>query len=302
MEIRQLKYFMAVAEFKSFTKATKQLYVSQPALTKAIRSLESELEVPLLIYSNKSMELTSYGELLYAYCRPLLIQFEEIKNSIRGQASLQRGRLRIGLPPLISTLVVPQIIESFITAYPGIQLEIRQGNAVEIQKMVRDNIIDTGFTIYPIIASDFDIIDVMQGPQAIIVSKDNPLAEKDTAKLWDLRNNNFILLDKNYMSYDQIIAACRRENFYPNISMELSNWDLIVRMVGRNLGVGILPKPIVEAYPIDSIKCITIESQIDPWRVAIITKQTKIEAPAVTCFKAHIKGNLCEPEIGQQNE
>ena len=125
MEIRQLKYFMAVAEFKSFTKATKQLYVSQPALTKAIRSLESELEVPLLIYSNKSMELTSYGELLYAYCRPLLIQFEEIKNSIRGQASLQRGRLRIGLPPLISTLVVPQIIESFITAYPGIQLEIR---------------------------------------------------------------------------------------------------------------------------------------------------------------------------------
>ena len=302
MEIRQLKYFMAVAEFKSFTKATKQLYVSQPALTKAIRSLESELEVPLLIYSNKSMELTSYGELLYAYCRPLLIQFEEIKNSIRGQASLQRGRLRIGLPPLISTLVVPQIIESFITAYPGIQLEIRQGNAVEIQKMVRDNIIDTGFTIYPIIASDFDIIDVMQGPQAIIVSKDNPLAEKDTAKLWDLRNNNFILLDKNYMSYDQIIAACRRENFYPNISMELSNWDLIVRMVGRNLGVGILPKPIVEAYPIDSIKCITIESQIDPWRVAIITKQTKIEAPAVTCFKAHIKGNLCEPEIGQKNE
>ena len=198
MEIRQLKYFMAVAEFKSFTKATKQLYVSQPALTKAIRSLESELEVPLLIYSNKSMELTSYGELLYAYCRPLLIQFEEIKNSIRGQASLQRGRLRIGLPPLISTLVVPQIIESFITAYPGIQLEIRQGNAVEIQKMVRDNIINTGFTIYPIIASDFDIIDVMQGPQAIIVSKDNPLAEKDTAKLWDLRNNNFILLDKNY--------------------------------------------------------------------------------------------------------
>lgn len=302
MEIRQLKYFMAVAEFKSFTKATKQLYVSQPALTKAIRSLESELEVPLLIYSNKSMELTSYGELLYAYCRPLLIQFEEIKNSIRGQASLQRGRLRIGLPPLISTLVVPQIIESFITAYPGIQLEIRQGNAVEIQKMVRDNIIDTGFTIYPIIASDFDIIDVMQGPQVIIVSKDNPLAEKDTAKLWDLRNNNFILLDKNYMSYDQIIAACRRENFYPNISMELSNWDLIVRMVGRNLGVGILPKPIVEAYPIDSIKCITIESQIDPWRVAIITKQTKIEVPAVMCFKAHIKGNLCEPEIGQQNE
>ena len=289
MEIRQLKYFMAVAEFKSFTKATKKLYVSQPALTKAIRSLESELEVPLLIYNNKSMELTSYGELLYAYCRPLVIQFEEIKNSIRGQSSLQSGLLRLGLPPLIGTLVVPQIIESFIAAHPGIRLEIRQGNAIEIQNMVRDNIFDAGFTIYPIMASDFDIIDVMQGPQAIIISRENPLAEKDTAKLWDLREETFILLDKKYMSYEQIIAACRRENFYPNISMELSSWDLVMHMVERNLGIGILPRPIVEAYPSDSIKCIEIESSIEPWQVALITKQTKIEPPAVTCFKTHVR-------------
>ena len=161
MEIRQLKYFMTVAELKSFTKASKQLYITQPALTKAIRNLERELGVPLMIYSNKIMELTSYGELLYAYCRPLVIQFEEIKDNLQGQVNLQQGMIRLGLPPLISTLMVPQIIESFIAAYPYITLEIRQGKAVEIQQMVHDSVIDAGFTLYPLIASDFDIIDVV---------------------------------------------------------------------------------------------------------------------------------------------
>lgn len=297
MEIRQLKYFISVAELKSFTKASKQLYISQPALTKAIRNLEHELGVPLLIYSNKIMELTSYGELLYAYCRPLVIQFEEIKDNFQGQVNLQQGMIRLGLPPLISTLVVPQIIESFIAAYPRITLEIRQGKAIEIQQMVHDNVIDAGFTLYPMIASDFDIIDVVKDCQVVIVSKNNPLAEKEVVWLRHLKENKFILLDKSYMSYNQIISSCRREDFYPNISMELSSWDLVMRMVELNLGVSILPRLLVKAYPMDNIKCIDLKSDMPPWCIALITKKTKAERASIVCFKKHVRDKLLQTFI-----
>ena len=147
MDIKQLKYFMAIADVQSFSEASKRLYVSQPTLSKSMKNLEEKLGVELFCLVGKKVQVTDYGKRLYQKAQLLIEQYDALYNEIRDLTTLQTGVIRIGIPPIIGTCVFPGLIDGFLQKYPGVELAIDQHGAKNIQERVYRGKLDLGLTI-----------------------------------------------------------------------------------------------------------------------------------------------------------
>lgn len=278
MNLKHLSYFVDISKRESFTKAADDIYVSQSALSKSVKSLEQELNVTLIDRTSKSFNLTEEGRILYVEGEKLLQYIDESQDEIIEKIHRSRGRLRIGVPPVISTVYFSQLLFRFIKQYPNIELEISEVGANIVQNQINAGNIDIGVVILPIINSDnYHIIPAMSSDNALIVNKDHPLASRDEVDFKELEHEDFLILDRTYMLHDRIIKNCEIAGFYPHITTESSQWDFLAEMVAYNQGISILPVPIMKRfYSSDRIKMIRLKEPEFPWNIAMIFKKEKL--------------------------
>lgn len=278
MNLKHLSYFVDISKRESFTKAADDIYVSQSALSKSVKSLEQELNVTLIDRTSKSFNLTEEGRILYVEGEKLLQYIDEIQDEIIEKIHRSRRRLRIGVPPVISTVYFSQLLFRFIKQYPNIELEISEVGANIVQNQINAGNIDIGVVILPIINSDnYHIIPAMSSDNALIVNKDHPLASRDEVDFKELEHEDFLILDRTYMLHDRIIKNCEIAGFYPHITTESSQWDFLAEMVAYNQGISILPVPIMKRfYSSDRIKMIRLKEPEFPWNIAMIFKKEKL--------------------------
>lgn len=291
MDIKQLRYFVTIVNTKSFSAAGKFLYVSQSTLSKSMKALEEELKVPLLYFSGKKMYTTSYGSELYNLAQNLLIQYDTISSTISGIKHLQKGLLRIGLPPIIGTCVFPELISGFIQKYPGIELVISQKKATVIQQMVSNSLLDFGFTLQPV-SDSVNQFPIIQSKYEVVAHKSNPILKNPVISYTDLKNERFILLDEPFKFYNIIMANCQNANFVPNILMRLQDWDLILRLIQQNIGITILPKPIVDLYRTPDCQSRPINDPAFTFEIVMIAPKIPYETSASIAFKEHVQSQL----------
>ena len=278
MNLKHLSYFVDISKRESFTKAADDIYVSQSALSKSVKSLEQELNVTLIDRTSKSFNLTEEGRILYVEGEKLLQYIDESQDEIIEKIHQNRRRLRIGVPPVISTVYFSQLLFRFIKQYPNIELEISEVGANIVQNQINAGNIDIGVVILPIINSDnYHIIPAMSSDNALIVNKDHPLASRDEVDFKELEHEDFLILDRTYMLHDRIIKNCEIAGFYPHITTESSQWDFLAEMVAYNQGISILPVPIMKRfYSSDRIKMIRLKEPEFPWNIAMIFKKEKL--------------------------
>ena len=278
MNLKHLSYFVDISKRESFTKAADDIYVSQSALSKSVKSLEQELNVTLIDRTSKSFNLTEEGRILYVEGEKLLQYIDEGQDEIIEKIHRSRRRLRIGVPPVISTVYFSQLLFRFIKQYPNIELEISEVGANIVQNQINAGNIDIGVVILPIINSDnYHIIPAMSSDNALIVNKDHPLASRDEVAFKELEHEDFLILDRTYMLHDRIIKNCEIAGFYPHITTESSQWDFLAEMVAYNQGISILPVPIMKRfYSSDRIKMIRLKEPEFPWNIAMIFKKEKL--------------------------
>ena len=278
MNLKHLSYFVDISKRESFTKAADDIYVSQSALSKSVKSLEQELNVTLIDRTSKSFYLTEEGRILYVEGEKLLQYIDESQDEIIEKIHRNRRRLRIGVPPVISTVYFSQLLFRFIKQYPNIELEISEVGANIVQNQINAGNIDIGVVILPIINSDnYHIIPAMSSDNALIVNKDHPLASRDEVDFKELEHEDFLILDRTYMLHDRIIKNCEIAGFYPHITTESSQWDFLAEMVAYNQGISILPVPIMKRfYSSDRIKMIRLKEPEFPWNIAMIFKKEKL--------------------------
>lgn len=278
MNLKHLSYFVDISKRESFTKAADDIYVSQSALSKSVKSLEQELNVTLIDRTSKSFNLTEEGRILYVEGEKLLQYIDENQDEIIEKIHRSRRRLRIGVPPVISTVYFSQLLFRFIKQYPNIELEISEVGANIVQNQINAGNIDIGVVILPIINTDnYHIIPVMSSDNALIVNKDHPLASRDEVDFKELEHEDFLILDRTYMLHDRIIKNCEITGFYPHITTESSQWDFLAEMVAYNQGISILPVPIMKRfYSSDRIKMIRLKEPEFPWNIAMIFKKEKL--------------------------
>ncbi|WP_428912393.1 LysR family transcriptional regulator [Niallia sp. Krafla_26] len=286
MDIRHLTYFIEVGKYKSFTNASTSLHLSQSTLSKAVKSLEEELKVELIDRSSKKIELTEAGEIVLAEGEMILESLNDLSLNLYDLLNLKKGKIKIGIPPIIGFLFFPKIIKGFHNLFPDIKIHISEDDSQKVKQEVSDGILDLGVVMLPVDEKEFDVLPLVHGELSLFVHPTHPLARKEKVEMKELQNETFILFRHPYI-HDLIIQECQRAGFRPEIAYEISEWGFMSGMIAENLGVSIFPNPVVERVGQDVIKAIPFQPSF-PWDLGLITKKKKRASPAVSEFIQYI--------------
>ncbi|BCB06042.1 LysR family transcriptional regulator [Bacillus sp. KH172YL63] len=284
MDIRQLSYFNEVAKYKSFTKASNILHLSQPTLSKMVKSLEVELEMELIDRSSRQIELTEAGEIVYEQGQVILESLEHLSTHLYDLMNLKRGTIKIGIPPLIGFLFFPRIIKRFKEIYPNIHIQLNEHGANKVEQDVADGLLDLGVVVLPMDEDMFDVVPFLSEKLMVFVHSSHRLAGKDSVEMNELKDEDFILFSEDFALHDMIIHECRKAAFQPKIAYESSQWDFISEMIGENLGISIFPESISNKVDQSVVKAIPIVNPTMPWNLGIITKKGRYVSHAVREF------------------
>jgi DNA-binding transcriptional LysR family regulator len=244
MELRHLRYFVAVAEELNFTRAAERLGISQPPLSLQIRQLERELGTPLFRRQARSVELTGAGKLMLEEARVILKQVERAATGVRRRARGETGRVNVGsgggtyFHPLI-----PAIIREYGMHYPDIVLFPQASNTALLVARLRAGHIDVAFIRPPIGDSEGLALDLLvDEPTVMVLPSGHPLSRLTSAPLRALANEIFVLFprDLNPSNYDSIISACHSAGFDPKLGQEAPQIVSTIPMVAAGLGVSIV--------------------------------------------------------------
>lgn len=291
MDIRHLTYFIEVAKYKSFTKASKSLHMSQSTLSKVVKNLEEELHVELIDRSAKKIELTDAGEIVLAEGEKIMESLDELSTHLYDLMNLKKGKIKIGIPPVIGYLFFPKIIKEFNDLYPDIKIKIFEDDSKTVKQEVRDGTLDLGVVMLPVDERELNVVPFVYNELSLFVNHSHPLAQKDKVEIKELKNETFILF-KQKLFHDLIIQECLRAGFRPEVAYESSEWDFISGMIGENLGISIFPKPMSNKVDQSLIKALPIVNPSLPWNLGLISKRKKRASPAVREFLHFISAKL----------
>ncbi len=243
MNLRQLEVFLWVAELKSFTRAAKQLYMSQPAVSFQIRALEEELGVKLFWRDEKNVALTEAGRLLYPEVKQMVNHFYKIKSGLEDLKGLRRGQLVIGASTIPGEYLLPLLIGDFRRSYPGIQVSLRIGGSGEVEKWLVDREIDLGFTGVFIAGKEVQCQPWIDDRLVLIVPSGHPWGARQAVSVSELMKEPLIIrepgsgtrrtLEDRLASRDILLGQC-------NLVMELGSTRAIITAVQAGLGVSVV--------------------------------------------------------------
>ena len=206
MTLNQIRYFCTAARFHSISKAARALYVTQPTISIAVRDLEKEFQVTLFTHANNHISLTEEGEIFYnkvtqilSYCDGLYEEYD------RNRAAL--SRVRIGIPPMLSTIYFPELLDAFHESHPDVWLELQEYGSVRACELVKDDRLDIALVNMEIPDIDkFHSIQMSLEPSCFSVCANHPLAGKKEIALEELDHEPLILFNEDSV-HNQILQS-----------------------------------------------------------------------------------------------
>ncbi len=244
MELRHLRYFVAVAEELNLTRAAARLRVAQPALSRQMHDLEDELQTPLLERGHTGVQLTRAGRAYYKRARAILAQAAEAANEARAAAGVISGRLAIGFPTGIHLNYLAPVIAAFRQANPQVEFDYFHGLADQQLKALRDGRIDLGFVMLPIAMDGLEQLLVWRVPFKVVLPTKHPLAKRREFELADLRGEDFVFCprDSRPEFYDEFIRQCINAGFRPRIVAEVGGYPTnMLGLISVGAGLSVLP-------------------------------------------------------------
>ena len=249
MELRHLRYFVAVAEELHFGRAAQRLNVAQPPLSRQIRDLERELGAALFDRTPRGVELTAVGQAFLPEARLTLAQAERAQRTARRAARGETGRLRVGFVDAAThTGVLPDVLGFFRMHLPSIGLSLFEMDPVQQAEALRTDRIDVGVLHSPPPDADrwLRVEPVYVDPLVAALPETHPLAKHERLTMAELAEESFVLFSRlvGPPLYDEIIARCRAAGFSPRVVQEASGWHTIASLVSAGLGVAFVPRSL----------------------------------------------------------
>lgn len=245
MELRHLRYFVAVAEERHFTRAAERLGIRQPPLSQQIRALEDELGTPLFVRLPRGVALTAAGQVFFDDARQILAAAEQAHVRAQRAAAGDLGRIRIGM---INSApfhpFVPRVIREFGRRYPEVALSLDESSTPQLAEAVLDGRADVAFARPPLgDHPQLEALPLFDEDMLVALPLGHPLARFSSLSLWALAAERFVLFPREVGAglHDEIIASCRRSGFSPRIVQETSQVTSIVNLVAAGLGVSLVP-------------------------------------------------------------
>lgn len=273
MDIKQLRYFLQICKDESFSKAAKNLYITQQGLSRAIKTLEEYVEVPLFYRKINGVEMTKYGKYLEKKSMKILEQFDLFLNDINKIGQLESQKLSVGFSLGVINALSTDLISDFRKKYPQIELFIDEGPDYYCEKAILNGELDIAFTIGPINSSKFHSKVVKTQHPCILINEKNPLSKKRKINFEDLKDENLILANKNFKIHHNFINKCRKAGFEPNIVLSTAEIYLVHKLSRLNKGLGISVDFIVSDINYPNVYPLPFVDETFVWEINLIYRK-----------------------------
>lgn len=241
MELKQLEYFMTLSQELHFTRAAEKLGITQPSLSQQIRMLEHEVGMPLFDRVGKKTLLTEAGRALLHHGYNVFHELSQARAVISELQGLKRGTLKIGALLTVVNYLLPPTVMGFHNSYPNVELSVLGLRTGDIYNGLLQNELDLGIVFLPMEHEDLEAIPLYKEYLALAVSVDHPMAQTPFVTLDILKDTPSVLLPNTYFLRQVINEHCRSLAFTPQPVLEMTTMESIITMVGKGVGVTVLP-------------------------------------------------------------
>lgn len=260
LELRQLRYFVEVAEREHISEAAEHLHVAQSAVSRQIANLEDELGTPLFERIGRNVKLTPIGKVFLEHCITALKAIDNAAKQVEEYLDPAKGTIKIGFPTSLASYVLPTVISAFKKDYPDVSFHLRQGSYRFLIDAVKNRELNLAF-LGPVPPKDEVIDTTILFSESIhaLLPANHPLSKRESLNLSDLRKENFVLFPEGYILHKVAFDACKSAGFLPNVTSEGEDLDALKGLVAAGIGITLLPDSSIN----DTIPRFTVKVPIE---------------------------------------
>lgn len=240
MELSQLRYFLKVADHQNFTKASEELGVSQPALSRSVLKLEKELGQPLFERQTRNVLLTDAGRQFRTRAEQILALVEDTRAELTDDG--ETGRVRIGAIPTIAPFFLPHVLRYFRDRYPRAKVVVFEETTDKLLQRCKQGEVDIAILAAPILVQYLDTEPLFDEELLLVLPAGHKLTQKRQINLSDLSDYPFVLLDETHCLSGSIISMCRQRSFQPVSVEHTSQLATVEELVALGHGVSLIPQ------------------------------------------------------------
>lgn len=242
VEIRHLRYFLAVAEAGSFSRAADRLGISQPNVSQQMRDLELGLRVSLFQRRGKRILLTSAGSIFQEHARRILNQIENLLQEVTIEPGQMRGALHLGVVPILNVALIPPLLGMFSATHPSVSLTVEEISSTEIETAIEEGRMDVGLGFLTRHSPRLRYERLCNDQFALIVSGQHPWAKRRVIDVSELHQQRVLQLPETFVMRRMSDAICRQHRVRPRIIAEINAIETLLRSLGPLKAAALMPK------------------------------------------------------------
>ena len=292
MNLRDLRYLVALADHKHFGRAAEASFVSQPTLSTQLKKFEDEIGMALVERNPRNVILTEVGEAVVAKARVILREADEIKAIARRAKDPESGTVRLGIFPTLGPYLLPHIVPNIVARFPKLELILVEEKTETLLKRLHDGELDAAVLALPIHDDTLHAEFLFEETFALAVNRQHRLAKIKRVTLADLTNESLLLLDDGHCLRDQALEVCRMAGTGERAGFRATSLETLRHMVSANVGLTLMPALSVHspAPPSPNVVLIPFSPPAPHRRIAMIWRRTS----ALTAFLHQLA-----PMVGQ---
>ena len=276
MNLRDLKYLVALADHKHFGRAASACFVSQPTLSTQIRKLEDELGVSLVERAPRRVMLTPVGRDIAERARKIISDVEQMSEIARRSQDPEAGTVRLGLFPTLGPYLLPHVVPSLRRRFPRLELLLVEEKTDQILARLRDGRLDAGILALPIHDDQLHVEPLFDEPFLLAVPHDHAMAGRAALEVDDLDDQHLLLLEEGHCLRDQALDVCRLSGADERDGFRATSLETLRQMVAAGVGITLLPmlavQPPVPASP--DVRLLRFEGEAPHRQIAMLWRKS----------------------------
>lgn len=249
MDIKQLRYFVMVAEQQNFTRAARKLNIAQPALSIAIKKLENSIGLPLFDRNERQVHLTHEGQILMTHAHRIIQQVKDAETAMAELRGLQKGEVRVGVPGMLGSYFFPSILMGFKSKYPDLKLSVVEAGTQSIRQMLLDGQLDIGVIHNQDVPPALQTAHLISSQMVAVTSTDHPLADRQSISFREFFNEELVMFKKGYFHREFIDRICATHKITPQLSFETNLLAMILNIVRHGFAITALLELVTQHEP-----------------------------------------------------
>lgn len=296
MDLRQLRYLVALAEARNFTRAAASEHIAQPALSQQIRKLEEEIGMALVERTTRRVALTGAGELLVVRARRVLAELEAAGTELQALRGMYTGHVTIGAMHTMGPVDLSLALALFDERHPNVQFTVREQSSEEMAEMLRVDELDLAFLSVTerVESRGLGLHQLVSEELVVMLAREHPLGRRRKVRMAELEGERFISFREGARLRELLLAAGRSAGFEPRVTLESNESQRVRRLVARGLGVAILPRSDAEDPGAD-VRVATLTEPALRRDITLAWREGRRHAPAAAEFLDLARRTFTEP-------